>query len=264
MKEFSFFKNRRSNASNEIRVNQISEFLGGKINPKEGYESDVCIYIKRIPPINHPEKSYIDIIDQPSCIPWLLERSSIKVIAVSRITQKYISKIINRDVIFLPQHHCNYLRESRDRDEVNVVGIIGSPDGECSYNGLFDRLKKIGLNLIVCRNPRHRENVVSFYKNIDIQIAYRPQTLEWDKFHTSLKLVNASSFGIPTVAYPEKSYIEEFGGCFLSALSEEDLFMNIKKLKEEPFLYEDLSERAKLRTEKYHIENIAKLYQQLL
>jgi len=264
MKEFSFFKNRRHSVSNTIRVYQIANFLAAKINPSEGYENDICIYVKRTPPIDYTEKTYIDIIDQPSYISWLLEHPLIKVIVSSFVTQEYLSDILHNDIFLIPQHHCNYFRESRSRQDIKTVGIIGSPENECSYNGLFGRLKDIGLDLTICRNPRKAYKVVNFYKNIDIQIAYRPQTSEMDNFHTSLKLVNASSFGVPTVAYPEKSYVDEFGGCFLPAISEDELFTGIKRLKEEPSLYEDLSERAKERTEKYHIESIGKLYRQLL
>ncbi len=263
MKSFSFFKNRRHSLSNIIRADQIASFLIAKINPDKDYENDICIYVKRTPPVNYSEKTYLDIIDQPAYIPWLLKNPLMKVIVTSAVTQKYLFKILRNDIFLIHQHHCNYFREVRDRDEVKVVGIIGSPEGECSYDGLVGRFREIGLDLIICRNPRKRYQVINFYKKIDIQIAYRPQVSEMDNFRTSLKLVNASSFGVPTVAYPEKSYVEEFGGCFLPAFSEDDLFINIKRLKEEFSLYEDLSEKAKERTEKYHIGNIGKLYQQL-
>ena len=265
MKNFSFFKNRRNNASGEIRVNQMAEILGARINPKSGYEKDICIYVKECPREFVPENTYMDIVDQTYFIPWLLEHPFVKVISLSRIAQEYISKILNRkDVILLPQHHCNYLRESRNREEVKTVGIIGSPECGSIYFGLVDRLKDIGLDIIVRRNPRRRSQVVDFYKSIDIQVAYRPQITEVDNnMLTSLKLVNASSFGVPTVAYPEKSYVDEFDGCFLPAYSEDDLFLNIKRLKEEPLLYAELLGKAKERTEKYHIENIVELYKQL-
>ena len=32
--------------SSLIRGNQMAEYLGGKLNPTEGYENDVCIYVK--------------------------------------------------------------------------------------------------------------------------------------------------------------------------------------------------------------------------
>jgi glycosyltransferase involved in cell wall biosynthesis len=187
------------------------------------------------------------------------------VIVTSRIAWGYVSRILGRkDIILIPQHHCNYLRENRDRKEVKVVGIIGSPECEGPNNESFiGRLKEVGLELAICRNPRSRGKVVNFYKNIDIQVVYRPHQIE-NNMLTSLKLANAGSFGIPTVACPEKSYINEFDGCFLPVHSEEELFLEIKRLKEEPSLYEDLSEKAKAKAEKYNIENIAKLYRQLL
>src|SRR3990167_7107951 len=32
--------------SSMIRGDQIAEYLGAKVNPTEGYENDICIYIK--------------------------------------------------------------------------------------------------------------------------------------------------------------------------------------------------------------------------
>ena len=34
-----------------IRGEQVAHKLGAKLNPTSGYEDDVCIYVKGIPPI---------------------------------------------------------------------------------------------------------------------------------------------------------------------------------------------------------------------
>jgi len=78
-----------------------------------------------------------------------------------------------------------------------------------------------------------------------------------------LKLSNAGSYGIPTVAYPEPAYIAEWNDECLWASTISELVAQVKRLKETPSLYADISGRAVAKAEGYHIENIAQLYEQL-
>ncbi|KKL03735.1 hypothetical protein LCGC14_2623170, partial [marine sediment metagenome] len=57
----------------------------------------------------------------------------------------------------------------------------------------------------VCETDKFtREDVCEFYKTIDIQIAFRTPGKEVRPpiFRNPLKVFNAGSFKIPTVAYP--------------------------------------------------------------
>lgn len=241
MKQISFFRHKRSRTSNLIRADQISEFISAKINPIDGYENDVCIYVKQFPLDHFPENSYFDINDLYPCLPWILEHPTIKVITISRVEQRYVSTSLKRDdVILIPQHHCNYLREQREREDVMVAGVIG---GNRAYEGnreeLSSMLKDIGVEYIDCIHPRTRQEVVEFYKKIDVQLTYRPRRSTRrgvKELGSSLKLINAGSFGIPTVCYPEPTYVDEFEGCFLSSLTVSDLVSNVAKLKEDRML----------------------------
>ncbi len=268
MKQFSFFRINRTRTSGMIRTDQIAEFLPSRINPVEGYEGDICIYNKMQPPENFPASSYYDINDLFPFAPWILDHPRIKVITMSRIQHDYVSYVLNRDdIVLIPQHHCNYSRESRDRNEVKVVGLIGGNRSyELDRSKLPDAFKQIGMEYIECIKPTNRQAVVDFYKKIDIQIAFRPNrslSKEIGKLGTSLKIANGGSFGIPTVTFPEPTYVDEFSGCFLTAYSEGELIKEVKRLKNDPVLYNELSEQLKSKTEKYHIEHIIKLYKQL-
>ena len=79
---------------------------------------------------------------------------------------------------------------------------------------------------------------------------------------SSLKLANASSFGIPTVAFPEEVFVNEFDGCFVPVHTPEELIRGVRELMDIS-VYNDLAEKSRDRSEKYHIEHIAELYQQL-
>lgn len=273
MKNFSFFTSEiftgKLSSAGDVRGYQIAEKLGARVNPKSDYENDICIFVKCYPFENFPEKTYYDMGDQYPFAPWILAHPSAKVIAMSRVMREHIFEKVNRnDIILIPVHHCNYLCEVRERKEVSVVGVIG---GFRSFEPrkkrwLISTLKSIGIDYIEVNHPGSRELVVDFHKKIDIQIAFRPIRSTaplTGKLGTSVKLINAGSFKIPTVSYPEPAFVDEFDGCFLSVNTLEELITGIKKLKEDPVFYKELSEKAWERSQKYHIDEIMPLYQKL-
>ena len=117
--------------SSLIRGGQIAEKIGAKLNPTTGYERDVCIYVKpHVPPGNDfmfkGQKSYLDIVDG-----WNLHLVAAKHPEVTVITCSYpdfesISQTIPNAVILIPQHHCNFERVKRKRNEITIVGCIGT------------------------------------------------------------------------------------------------------------------------------------------
>jgi hypothetical protein len=268
MKRFSFFKLDRC-AGCAIRADQVSEYLdSARVNPTEGYENDVCIYSVIKPPEDHPENCYWDMYDIFPFADWAMENPEVKIITLSNSGRDYVSSVLDRDdIICIPQHHCNFDREVRERDEVRTAGIVG---GLRSYewDRIFLRhyLEDMGIEYIETLHPRNRKSVVDFFKRVDIQIVFRPRrsrSKSAGMLSSSLKLANACSFGVPTVSLPERAFVDEFDGCFLSVNSHDELLKGIKKLKDDPIFYKELSEKARERAEKYHIENIVKLYQQL-
>jgi len=262
-KAFTFFT-RRSGAG-QIRGRQVAEYIGGKVDPPNGYENDICIYVKRRADDDKwPKYSYADVVDEPWVLHWVRRHPEVGVISISRIADEFLRKDLNRkDIVFIPEHHCNFERVLREPREIKTVGVIGGINSfQFSFNDLKERLAKIGLEWTFSQQYKNRFDVINFYKTIDIQIIYRPFT-NWPLLRNPLKLENAGSFGIPTVAYPEESYDDEWKDSYIRAMTVDEIINQVRELKENPDYYADISQRALKRSEDYHIEHISKLYLKL-
>jgi len=275
MYNFSFFYHR--GGSGYIRGHQMSVYLNGKRNPVEGFEDDLCIYVKIVPPEEHPKHVYCDVDDSFQSAEFLRTHPEFGVIAISLTAQEYLKKLLKRDdVYFIPHQHCNFERRLRPEREVKTVGIIGQTS---SFQYPADEFRKkveaIGMELKYeedywrtykgNKQQEMRLNVADFYLSLDVQVVYRPQAKYrlLAPFANPNKMGNSASMGIPTVAYPEKSYIREFEGCFLPANNIDEMVEWLKNLKDDPMLYQDIANRNLEKAEFYHIDNIAKLYQAL-
>lgn len=233
------------------------------MNPKSGFKDDVCIWVKSQPPENCPRFSYVDIMEGDNLVPWLAAHPKVGIIAVTKDIKKYLEKtLIRNNIILIPQNHCNYKRELRNRTDVRVVGFIGFPKYSFRHplDDIKERLAKVRLDFIEKTSFNGRRGVIGFYKRVDIQIVWRPNA---DEFRNPLKLSNAGSFGIPTVAYPEESFVSEYDGCFIPAMSIDELIIKVKELKDNPDLYDYTAKKVMTRAENYHIEHISKLYKKL-
>ena len=264
MRGFSFF--RWNGGSGEIRGSQVANYIGARVNPTDNYQDDICIWVKGQPPEEFPKHSWLDLMDAPQRVSWLLRHRNIGVIAISKTALNYLTRKLRRfDVRLIPEHHCNYDREQRDHDEIRTVGVIGNRNAFHEFNPtITERFAEMGLEFVYQTEYRNREDVLRFYRNLDIQTVYRPHIRKVDQhLRNPLKLENAGSFGIPSVAYPEEDYAAEFDGCFIPALTIEDIFAQVKRLQEDKILYRDTAQKAQERAEEYHIEKISKLYLEL-
>jgi len=267
-------------SAGNVRGKQVAKLLGAKLNPESGFKNDTCIYVKVRPPENHPKKTYLDVDDAIDAVKWLQKHDTTGIIVNSQLSKDYLSKLLKRDDIHvIPHIHCNYDNWVRSDRPVNVVGIIGSKTSfQYSINDIRTRLSKIGLKLIYNRDYwKHygdeegmiedvrRQKVVYFYKKIDIQIVWRPdKTFSKDQrpLKNPNKLVNASSFGIPTVAYPEEGF-KEWRGYYLPADNIKFLLYWVKQLKKSQHLYLRYSSEIRIRARQYHKDKILPLYLQL-
>jgi len=285
---YSFFY--AAGTAGYVRGEQMADALGGKKNPKDGYENDICIYVKVLPPENLPEysflppenlpkysflppenlpkHSYADVDDSVRLAEYLETHSELGVIATSNNTKEYLALRLKRDdIIVIPHAHCNYENWIRPDREVKTVGVIGS---KTSFQGDTDefskRLKEIGLNFIYEKDywktyQNSREKVCDFYKQIDIQVCWRPKMYA-QAFKNPNKLVNAGSFGIPTVAYPERGF-DEWDGKFIQVDTIDDMVASCLELKELEEYYNYYAEQALKKAQENHISNIIKLYRRL-
>ena len=245
-----------------IRGIQVAEYLGARYNPKEGYEDDVCIYIKPEAGTIFMKKSYVDLVDGYELAKWSKENIPHPLIVTSQYDKDYlIGKFdLFQPIFVIPQHHCNYERVKRERKEVTTVGYIGVRKEFDPYVvEIIEKLSKAGFEFIRYHTFQDRQDVVDFYKKIDLQLIWRPRKI---RMKNVLKLTNAMSFGIPTVAYPENCFVE-LDDYYLKANNIDELVANLVKLRDNPELYKEYSEKGVPKSEDYHIENIAELYKKL-
>jgi hypothetical protein len=245
----SFFANR--SGSGEIRGRQMAEHLGGRLNPTEGYEDDVCIYVKSKPPENYPPRSYLDILDGSGRMHWLEAHENIGVIASSLSGQAWLQKRLLRPIVYIPQHHCNIERVQHTKEWPFRLGVVGG------QGAMSDDLARI---LGVTRsNPSTREGVIEAYLSMDVQIVWRGLNRP---LKNALKLINAAAFGIPTIALPEPGY-EEMDGYYIQARTLRGVADALDELARGGYDTVWNEERLIQKAEEFHIENIAKRYAEL-
>ena len=238
----SFFANR--NGSGEIRGRQIAEYLGARLNPTDGYADDVCIWVKRQPPDDHPERTYLDVLDGRERLPWLIRHSDVWAIASSATGARYMRRVLSSPMRLIPQHHCNIERRRYyPRLHSPRLGFVGG-----------DASRAPAAWGVTQYQGRTRAEVVDAYSNIDVQVIWRQTNRP---LKNPLKIINAASFGIPTIAYPEPCY-EEMEGFYWPARNEDEFKRALCEIVGTWDL-EHLVEKA----EEYHIERIAQLYREL-
>jgi len=250
--------------SSLIRGNQMAEKLECKLNPTEGYENDVCIYVK--PHVKDGEdfkfegKPYLDIIDGWGLVPLMMKHPEVPVIAISQWDKENLERYLKNKIVFIPQHHVNYERVIRKPDAVTKVGIVGT---EASFpfvpGELKRRLAERGMELVELSHFETRKGIQDFYRDLFVQIVWRPYRR---KMGNPLKLVNGASFGVPTIALYEETF-KELDGYYLPVKTLDEFFIELDKLRNNPVYYADYSAKLIGKAEEYHIDKIAELYKQL-
>ncbi len=249
--------------SSIIRADQIAKVLGAKLNPKQGYEKDVCIYVKpELDPdgdIKFEGKSaYLDIIDEMGYVNVLRKHPEVSAIVLSE--RDYINlstQNLENKIYLIPQHHCNFDRIKRNSKKISVVGVIGTQKA-FSYlpSDLKPGLAKRGIELLTFSEFFSRQDIINFYKKIDVQIVWRPYK---KKLANCLKIVNAASFGIPTIAL-EESHFKDVGNCYIGVQRLDQFFSELDLMINFPDRYHAFSQLCLNMAERYHIKEIAKLY----
>lgn len=256
--------------SGEIRAKQIGEYLNAKIDPLDVDSGDICVHVKNVNNINDDAKyNYIDVVDNTS-LRFLLKKLDVGVIAFTERSQAHLQRILQKEVIYIPQHHCNFEGYVRTEREIKTIGFIG---GSLAFCYPLDQMSKIleenGLEfkVLLLKNSKNisRKDVVNFYKDIDIQIYYR--TL--DKFPAylykdSLKFMNAASFKIPTIARVDNTTTKEMQTAKMIVVNSiHEMVKYCIKLRGDKNLYEDLSLSAYELSQSFHISKIAPMYLEL-
>lgn len=249
--------------SSRIRGDEIAEYIGAKLNPKDGFENDVCIHVKPKYLEKVKDGHWIDYLDSRNLIYFLKERPLVNVIAHSQCSYDYLTENLTNKVVLIPSHHINIEGFKRERTEVTTVGYIGaaSPEAFKEYAEIGERLKAVGLDFKACFGFKTRQDAIDLYKGIDIFIiGDLPKADTHQKAPT--KIINAGSFGIPTIACPVIGYAE-IEDSYIHASSLDEMISEAQKLKDKK-VYDGWSNKAYAMAERYHISKIAELYKKLV
>ena len=247
-----------------VRGEQIAEYIGGKYNPTSGYENDVCIYHKPKRLDHIKDTSYVDVSDADCLVEQLQHRPQIKVIASSQCSYEFLKEKLKNEIVLIPEHHCNFERVVRERKTITTGGIIGHPS---VFSGpvndeIRKQLEEIGLKFITCFNYKNRQDSINFYKQIDFQvIGHFGYLNNYDPFNHPSKMINAASFGIPTIANWKLGY-KEFEGSYIPVRTMDSLVAEAEKMKNENY-YNEWADKIIKEAEKYHISKVAEMYKQL-
>ena len=251
--------------SGEIRGKQIADYIGAKFNPKSGYENDLCIFVKGFMIDKAKDGDYVDFSDEvfEKLSPKL--RSKINIIVHSQYAFNYLKQRLSNKMVCIPQQHINWNNETRIKNKNIVGGYIGRPSN-ISFriqNEIKETLKKIRVDFKVAFEWTNRQDAIDFYKSIDFLVIGGYGLLDKNLWQiTPAKMINAASFGIPSLAYMRVGY-QEFEGYYTQFETMEDLIDEVEKLKDENYYFK-YSNRITEKAKEYHISKIANLYKGLV
>ena len=267
----NFITNRMGWPSEFTRGLQMAKHLGCKVNEPIDTD-DVVICIKCMLPDSigtQLKRYYIDFIDDVNTSELCRRVPYAKVIVLTDAMKEYLETRVPNTIVVIPEHTCNFENDIRIRKEVTTVGYVGSK--QCFFldvDELTAKLKANGLDFkfLTCEDKTvTREDVCAFYKSIDIQVAFRPDANDCrpSVFRNPLKLINAGSFNIPTVAYPEFAYREAAKTSYIDAIDLDDAVHSCCILRNDKTLYDFMANRSYEFSQDYTIDKIAKLYKEL-
>jgi hypothetical protein len=248
----------------EVRGRQVADRIGGKFNPTEGFEDDICIFVGSRPRIPMPLRTFLDPGEKRLQLHFIQHYKQIKVLAWSNCQLQRLRLIFpGRPVYLVPQHHCNFENEHRPDRPILKVGVVGPHTSV--YHPLEDirtRLENVGLQFHITRTPRNHREAADAYKELDIQLVFR-NILPGLEYRSPLKVINAGSFGIPTVAFPEPAFEMETEGAYLPAWTIDDLVEGAVALATDSALYRRYAEASNALSKRYHIDEVLKYYRTL-
>jgi len=249
--------------STRIRVEEISEYLEARLNPTEGYENDVCIYVKPDSFDQIKDGAYIDILDDAYAVKSLKDRPRLKVIAMSASHYDHLKKELPNEITLIPHHHINFERATRTRKEIKVCGYVGPLSAFHRYEseGLKGLFEQLGLKFEPLFYYQTRQDIIDYYQTIDIQVIAYFNYHDRSPYRHPTKIFNAASFGIPTIAALTNGY-KEAKHYYVPVNDMRHLRKEVNKMQREE-QYKVWTDRVAKKAEEYHISKIAKLYKNL-
>lgn len=268
-------------ASSKTRGEQIAERLGATVNVSMNRDapSKHVVFVKTLPSdlpeIPESVTVWYDPIDTDTGLEIVAQNPRVNVIAIGDSAEKYLKARLRNRVVRIPEHHCNFdcnlsvkvkpYSQPWVTAPFGTLGFCGYPENlDLDVNTLGEALGKIGMSFVrfPVTKETTRQEIIDFYRQkIDVQLVFRlPRFVPGmpPEMKNPLKVINAASFGIPTVGYPELSY-EEFP-VLLKAFDIDGVVAACQRLKiTAPWYRDDLIGRSST----YHIDQIVRLYKEL-
>jgi hypothetical protein len=248
--------------STRVRGEEIAEYLNANLNPKSISPGDVCIHVKPYSLNETRDGDWLDFLDGGRLFDMLKKRPGVNIIAASECSFDYLKKELPNKLALIPQHHINIDKEKRKPNKEIVAGYIGGPSPEATriYTEVEKRLKEIGVGFITCYDFKTRQDSVDFYKSIDV-LVIADFSKDYNPHKIPTKIINAASFGVPSIAFPLMGY-QEIEGDYMRVNSMDGVVGETIKLKDLNY-YVFRSIIALEMAKKYHISKIAEMYRQL-
>lgn len=250
--------------STRPRAEEIARYLGG-ISTQENTPGELRIHIKPMTLRRVKTGEYVDILDDRHLIERLKQRPDVRVIVYSQHYLDYLKGELTNELILIPHHHINIENKTRIKNEVLTAGVVGKPV-PAAYS-IIDPIAKVldgvGIKLINNFDCITREDMLNFYNQIDFQVIWYPEPRhEFENyFRHSGKIVNAASFGIPTLAQDILGH-RDMGDFYIPVRNYDDIVREALKLQDDNY-YSEWSEKLINKAKEYHISEIAKLYKEL-
>jgi hypothetical protein len=254
--------------SGTIRGRQIAEKLGERgitafVDPTMVDNDDTCIGIKCCLPepiVQRPGRTIIDITDAGGILPWIKTHPSVELMAISESARERLrSEFPTHKIWLIPEHHCNFEETVVVVKHPITAGYTGSQEGlQLNPDDISRDIAPTGLKFVAVSGMRTREEVCSFYRCIDLQICFR-RDQPHPELKNPLKVINAGSFRIPTIAFPEVSY-KELDDSYIHARTLDDIAYHCHQLVEHIDLYHAMAEKALETSRLYSIKRTVDRY----
>lgn len=174
----------------------------------------------------------------------------------------------HKRVHIVPHHTVNYERHRNPLRPVKRVGYVGLPEQLSAKADIEALCQKKGVEFVSI-HPNTREECVEVMKTIDVGVVFaeggdniRPRVAELMKrYKPNTKLSNFQSFGIRTVCTPYESYLEFGDNATRFEPDRDGMLWSLEMLIEGSSLSQLESDRAFEVGERFHIDNIKKLYE---
>ncbi len=249
-----------------IRGEQIMNRALTRMPEMLSEDDDTVLFVKTFDYLEslRYKRRFIDVID---CSFFFYENLNVEYIVVTEEAAKYARRRTARPVHIIPHHHCNFENLERDSSrEVKTVGWYASDDRfQLDSKLMTSKLEAAGFEVIAeCANSVERAEALKFYSSIDIHIVFCPRSNKIFfpmELKGPLKVINAGSFGIPTVGYQEFAY-KRFS--MMHALDMNSIVDACLALREREVLYKYYAKASFKEAEPYHIDNILPKYKELI